>query len=103
MKVTFTGTPKQIKKEMKQWLSSNQESTHDETLEDKVTRKLSQHNLKLTDNMEDVLPLTLVKQLCQLTGRDWLQFKDQLEKCGSTETRTGKGRLLTNIIVIKED
>lgn len=103
MKVTFTGTPNQIKKEMEHWLSSNQESTHNETLEDKVTLKLSKHNLKLTANVDDVLPLAFVKQACQLQGHDWFQFKDQLENCGSTEKRTAKGRLLTNLALIKED
>lgn len=103
MKVTFTGTPKQIKKEMEQWLSSNQTLTPMQPVEDEVTRKLSQHNINLTQNENDLLPLILVKQSCQLQGREWLQFKDKLEKCGVKQKRTNKMRMLTNLIFIKED
>lgn len=103
MKVTFTGTPHQIKKEMAQWLSDNQQTDLSETLEDSVTHKLSQHNLRLTQNENDMLPLGFVKQACQLEGRDWLLFKQELETCGVKQKRTNKVRLLTNITFIKEE
>lgn len=103
MKVTFTGTPQQIKKEMIQWLSTNQEKTHNNTVEDNVTPKLNQHNIKLTQNDNDVLPTNLVKQACQLSGRDWKLFKHELETCGVKEKRTSKIRLLTNLKIIEED
>ena len=103
MKVTFTGIPHQIKKEMAQWLSDNQQTDLSETLEDSVTHKLSQHNIRLTQNENYVLPLSLVKQACQLNGRDWTLFKHELEKCGVKQKRTNKVRLLTNLTFIKEE
>lgn len=103
MKLTFTGTPHQIKKEMAQWLSDNQQTDLNETLTDSVTHKLSQHNIRLTQNENDVLPLTLVKQACQIEGRDWKLFKQELEKCGVKQKRTNKTRMLTNLTFMKED
>lgn len=103
MKVTFIGTPHQIKAEMIQWLSNNEEQPYYEILEDRVTSKLSQHNIKLTQNDDDLLPLGFVKQVCQLEGRDWLLFKQDLEKCGVKEKRTSKNRLLTNLKLIEEE
>lgn len=103
MKVTFTGTPHQIKKEMTQWLSNNQETTHNESLCDNVTHTLKHYNIKLTQNEKDLLPLTFVKHVCQLQGHEWLQFKDQLEKCGVKHKRTSKKRALTNLALIKEE
>lgn len=103
MKVTFTGTPQQIKKEMINWLSSNQYTTLNETLTDNVTHKLSQHSIRLTQNENDVLPLSFVKQACQLEGRDWKLFKQELEKCGVKQKRTNKLRMLTNLEFIKEE
>lgn len=79
MKVTFTGTPHQIKKEMAQWLSDNQHSDLSETLKDRLTHKLSKYNIKLTQNENDMLPLGFVKQACQLNGSDWTLFKHELE------------------------
>lgn len=103
MKVTFTGTPHQIKKEIAQWLSDNQQTDLSETLEDSVTHTLSQHNIRLTQNENDVLPLSLVKQACQLNGRDWTLVKHELEKCGVKQKRTSKVRVLTNLKCIEED
>ena len=103
MKVTFTGTPHQIKKEMAQWLSDNQQTDLSEILEDSVTHKLSQHNLRLTQNENDMLPLGFVKQACQLEAHEWKVFKQELETCGVKEKRTSKVRLLTNITFIKEE
>lgn len=83
--------------------SNNQVPAHDDTLEDSVTHKLSQHNIRLTQNDNDVLPLSVVKQACQLEGRDWKLFKQELDKCGVKQKRTNKTRMLTNITFIKED
>ena len=103
MKVTFTGSPQQIKNEMIKWLSNNQETTHNKTLEDNVSRKLNQHKIKLTQNENDVLPIGFVRQSFQLNGRDWKLFKHDLEACGVKEKRTSKIRLLTNLKLIEED
>ena len=100
MKVSFEGTPQQIRTEMLQWLSKDQKST---AVKYRVIRKLSQYNIKLTQNENDVLPLSLVKQACQLEGRDWKLFKQELDKCGVKQKRTNKVRVLTNLTVIKED
>jgi len=100
MKVTFTGTPQQIKEEMIEWLSNNQEST--QTFENKVTNKLKKHNIKLTQNENNMLPIGFVKQKCQLEKRDWTLFKQELEKCGVKQKRTNKARMLTNLTFIKE-
>ena len=100
MKVSFEGTPQQIRTEMLQWLSKDQKRT---AVKYRVIRKLSQHNIKLTQNENDVLPLSLVKQACQLEGRDWKLFKQELDKCGVKQKRTNKVRVLTNLTVIKED
>lgn len=103
MKVIFEGTPQRIKKEMEHWLSTNQVASRTERVEARVASKLSQHNIALTQNDDDLLPLGFVKQVCQLEGRDWLLFKQDLEKCGVKEKRTSKNRLLTNLKLIEED
>ena len=100
MKVTFEGTPQQIRIEMLQWLSKDQKST---AVKYRLFRKLSKHNIKLTQNENDVLPLAFVKQACQLNGSDWILFKQDLEKCGVKQKRTSKARVLTNLIYIKEE
>lgn len=100
MKVSFEGTPQQIRAEMLQWLSKDQKST---AVKDSVTHKLQQHNIRLTQNENDVLPLTFVKQVCQLEGLDWKLFKQELEKCGVKQKRTSTARILTNLTVIEEE
>lgn len=100
MKVSFEGTPQQIRTEMLQWLSTNQKRTD---VKYRIFRKLSKNNIKLTQNENDVLPLGFVKQACQLNGSDWRLFKQDLEKCGVKQKRTNKTRMLTNITFIKED
>lgn len=99
MKLIFEGTSQQIKQEMEHWLNevNKQESLNN------VSTKLSQHNLRLTQNENDMLPLGFVKQACQLEGRDWKLFKQELEKCGVKQKRTSKVRVLTNLKRIKED
>lgn len=83
--------------------SNNQEPTHDEKLEDRVTTKLSQHHIKLTQNDNDVLSLGFVKHACQLEKRDWTIFKQELEKCGVKQKRTSNARILTNLKLIEEE
>lgn len=100
MKVSFEGTPQQIRTEMLQWLSTDQKNT---AVKYRIFRKLSQLNIRLTQNENDVLPLSLVKQACQLEGRDWKLFKQELEKCGVKQKRTNKTRMLTNLTFIKEE
>lgn len=68
-----------------------------------VSTKLSQHNIKLTNSETDTLPVSVVKQRCQLEGHDWKVFKQELQTCGVKEKRTSKARLLTNLELIKED
>ncbi len=105
MKVIFTGTPQQIKKEMEQWLTDNQLKTElnkQESLNN-VSTKLSQHHITLTQNEKDVLPIRFVKQTCQLDGHEWKVFKQELQSCGVKEKRTNKFRILTNLKLIKED
>lgn len=99
MKVTFEGTPQQIKKEMEHCLNelNKQESLNN------VSKKLSQHNIKLTQNEEDLLPLGFVKQVCQLEKSDWKLFKQELERCGVKQKRTTNARMLTNLKLIEED
>ena len=99
MKVNFEGTPQQIKQEMEHWLNelNKQESLNN------VSKTLSQHSIKLTQNDEDLLPLGFVKQACQLEKRDWKLFKQDLEKCGVKEKRTSTSRLLSNLKLIEED
>lgn len=99
MKVIFEGTPQQIKKEMEHWLTelNKQESLNN------VSKKLNRHNITLTQNDEDLLPLGFVKQVCQLEKRDWIMFKHELENCGVKEKRTSTSRLLTNLKLIEED
>ena len=99
MKLIFEGTQQQIKQEMEQRLNelNKQESLNN------VSTKLSQHNLRLTQNEKDVLPVSVVKQLCQLEGHDWKVFKQELQTCGVKEKRTSNARLLTNLELIKED
>ena len=75
----------------------------DEISEDRVSKTLSQHSIKLTQNDEDLLPLGFVKQACQLEKRDWKLFKQDLEKCGVKEKRTSTSRLLSNLKLIEED
>ena len=99
MKLIFEGTQQQIKQEMEQRLN---ELNKEESLNN-VSTKLSQHNLKLTHNKTDTLPVSVVKQMCQLEGHDWKVFKQELETCGVKEKRTSKARLLTNLELIKED
>lgn len=103
MKVIFEGTPQQIKKEMEHWLSTNQAATRTERVEARVVSKLKQHNIKLTQNDDDLLPLGFVKQVCQLEKRDWILFKHELEKCGVKQKRTTNARMLTNLKFIEED
>lgn len=102
MKVTFNGTPQQVRQEMEQWLSNNQVDTN---INDRVLLQLTKHGLKLTNSESDTLPQTMVKQLCQLEGNEWLEFLGQLEQLGVKKTRTSKSRLLTNLKLklIKED
>lgn len=56
-----------------------------------------------TNNKTDTLPISVVKQRCQLAGHDWKVFKQELQTCGVKEKRTNKARLLTNLELIKED
>lgn len=99
MKLIFEGTSQQIKQEMEHWLNevNKQESLNN------VSTKLSQHNLRLTQNENDMLPLGFVKQACQLEAHEWKVFKQELQTCGVKEKRTSKVRLLTNITFIKEE
>lgn len=103
MKVIFEGTPQRIKKEMEHWLSTNQVASRTERVEARVASKLSQHNIALTQDENDILPITLVKQTCQLDGYDWKSFKHDLLTCGVKEKRTNKFRILTNLKLIEED
>lgn len=100
MKVTFNGTPQQVRQEMEQWLSNNQVDTN---ITDSVLLQLSKRDLKLTNSETDTLPQTMVKQLCQLKGNEWREFLGQLEQLGVKKKRTNKSRLLTNLELIKED
>jgi len=99
MKLIFEGTSQQIKQEMEHWLNevNKQESLNN------VSTKLSQHNLRLTQNENDMLPLGFVKQACQLDAHEWKVFKQELQTCGVKEKRTSKTRLLTHLTFIKED
>lgn len=99
MKLIFEGTSQQIKQEMEHWLNevNKQESLNN------VSTKLSQHNLRLTQNENDMLPLGFVKQVCQLEAHEWKVFKQELQTCGVKEKRTSKVRVLTNITFIKEN
>lgn len=99
MKLIFEGTQQQIKQEMEDWLN---ELNKQESLKN-VSTKLSQHNLWLTPNENDVLPISVVKQTCQLEGHDWKVFKQELQTCGVKEKRTSKACMLTNLELIKED
>lgn len=98
MKVIFEGTQQQIKQEMEQWLNelNKQESLNN------VSTKLSQHNITLTQNENDVLPMRFVKQTCQLKGHEWTLFKHELQSCGVKEKRTNKFRVLTNLKLKEE-
>jgi hypothetical protein len=99
MKLIFEGTSQQIKQEMEHWLNevNKQESLNN------VSTKLSQHNLRLTQNENDMLPLGFVKQACQLEAHEWKVFKQELQTCGVKEKRTSKVRVLTNLKRIEED
>lgn len=99
MKLIFEGISQQIKQEMEHWLNevNKQESLNN------VSTKLSQHNLRLTQNENDMLPLGFVKQVCQLEAHEWKVFKQELQTCGVKEKRTSKVRVLTNLKLIKED
>lgn len=99
MKLIFEGTSQQIKQEMEHWLNevNKQESLNN------VSTKLSQHNLRLTQNENDMLPLGFVKQACQLEAHEWKVFKQELQTCGVKEKRTSKVRVLTNLKLIEED
>lgn len=99
MKLIFEGTSQQIKQEMEHWLNevNKQESLNN------VSTKLSQHNLRLTQNENNMLPLGFVKQACQLDAHEWKVFKQELQTCGVKEKRTSKTRLLTHLTFIKED
>ena len=105
MKVTFNGTPKQIKHEMEEWLINNQLDNvlNKQDLLNKVATKLIQHNIRLTQKEQDLLPLGFVKQVCQLEGHDWRLFKQELEACDVKQKRTTKSRMLTNLKLIEED
>lgn len=94
MKVTFAGTPQQIKKEMEQWLSNNQVDTN---INDRVLLQLTKQGLKLTNSEADTLPVSVVKQTCQLEGNEWFEFLSQLEQLGVKKKRTSKARILTNL------
>lgn len=98
MKLIFEGTSQQIKQEMEHWLNevNKQESLNN------VSTKLSQHNLRLTQNENDMLPLGFVKQACQLEAHEWKVFKQELQTCGVKEKRTSKVRVLTNLKRIEE-
>lgn len=100
MKVTFNGTPQQVRQEMEQWLSNNQVDTN---ITDSVLLQLTKRGLKLTNSETDTLPQTMVKQLCQLKCNEWREFLGQLEQLGVKKKRTNKSRLLTNLELIKED
>lgn len=99
MKLIFEGTPQQIKQEMEHWLNevNKQESLNN------VSTKLSQHNLRLTQNENDMLPLGFVKQACQLEAHEWKVFKQELQTCGVKQKRTTNARMLTNLKLIEED
>lgn len=99
MKLIFEGTSQQIKQEMERWLN---EVNKQEPLNN-VSTKLSQHSIRLTQNEKDVLPLSFVKQACQLEKREWKVFKQELQTCGVKEKRTSKVRVLTNLKLIKEE
>lgn len=99
MKVNFDGTPQQIRKEMLQWLNDNQTDTD---MKDKVVHKLSQYNIRLTDNINDKLPQSKIKQLCQLEGQEWFVFLDQLQQLGVKKKRTPNTRVLTNLKIVEE-
>lgn len=100
MKVTFNGTPQQVRQEMEEWLSNNQVDTN---INDEVLLQLNKHGLKLTDSETDTLPVSVVKQTCQLEGYDWKVFKEELYQLGVKQKRTNKFRMLTNLEFIKED
>lgn len=100
MKVTFNGTPQQVRQEMEEWLRNNQVDTN---INDEVLLQLTKHGLKLTNSETDTLPVSVVKQLCQLEGNEWREFLFQLEQLGVKKTRTSKSRLLTNLELNKED
>ncbi|BBQ04333.1 XRE family transcriptional regulator [Enterococcus phage Bp29] len=100
MKVTFNGTPRQVRQEMEQWLSNNQVDTN---INDRVLLQLTKHGLKLTNSETDTIPVSVVKQTCQLKGNEWLEFLRQLEQLGVKKKRTSKSRILTNLELIKED
>lgn len=87
---------------MKLIVEGTQQEIKQESLKN-VSTKLSQHNLRLTPNENDVLPISVVKQTCQLEGHDWKVFKQELQTCGVKEKRTSKVRMLTNLELIKED
>ena len=100
MKVTFTGTPKQVRQEMEQCLTNNQVDTN---IKDRVLLQLTKYGLKLTNRETDTLPVSVVKQMSQLEGYNWKVFKQELQTCGVKEKRTSKFRILTNLELIKED
>lgn len=87
---------------MKLIVEGTQQEIKQESLKN-VSTKLSQHNLRLTPNENDVLPISVVKQTCQLESHDWKVFKQELQTCGVKEKRTSKARLLTNLELIKEN
>lgn len=87
---------------MKLIVEGTQQEIKQESLKN-VSTKLSQHNLRLTPNENDVLPISVVKQTCQLEGHDWKVFKQELQTCGVKEKRTSKASMLTNLELIKED
>lgn len=99
MKVTFNGTPQQVRQEMEEWLSNNQVDTN---INDEVLLQLTKHGLKLTNSETDTLHVSVVKQLCQLEGRKWFEFLSKLEQLGVKKIRTSKARMLTNLELIKE-
>ena len=98
MKISFEGTPEEIKKEMLQWLTDDQE---DMDVKFRALSILDQHNLRLTNFENDKLPQSWVKQRCQLAGQDWFVFLNQLQQLGVKKKRTENTRVLTNLEIIK--
>lgn len=100
MKVTFNGTPQQVRQEMEQWLSNNQVDTN---INDRVLLQLTKHGLRVTNSDTDTLHASFVKQVCQLEGKEWVEFLGQLKQLGVKKKATSKSRILTNLEFIKED
>lgn len=95
MKVIFSGTPEQIKKEMVKWLNTFQ--LQNTELESDVISKLNQHSITISKHHKDTMSLSLVKDTMPLHGSEWKEFITQLEKCGVTRKRVSSGYILTHL------